>query len=246
MKLIVNADDFGYSKAVNLGILEVYKHGVLTSATMMTNMPGVEHAFQLYKENPGLGVGIHLVLSAGKPVNSNVPSLVDDRGYFKKLNVLEKEADIEDIKKEFNSQMEKFTSFGFMPTHIDSHHHIHFDPRILSIVVDMARKYNLPIRQSKKDLEDKGYSDIKSVENFIGKFYGKDLSIDKFIELIELSKDSNTAEMMCHPGYVDKILLDNSSYNVHRTNEVDILTSSKAIEIIKKYNIQLINYKNLN
>lgn len=246
MKLIVNGDDFGYSKAVNLGILEAYNNGILTSATMMVNMPGVEHAFELCKENPGLGVGIHLVLSAGKPIHPNVPSLVDDRGFFKKLTDIQKEADIEDIQKEFNSQMEKFISFGFMPTHIDSHHHIHFDDKILSLVIDMARKYNLPIRYSKKDLVDKGYLDINSVEKFVGTFYGEYLTIDKLVEIIEQSKDSETVEIMCHPGYVDKILLDNSSYNIHRANEVDILTSPKAGKIIKQYNIQLINYKDLN
>lgn len=64
-KVIINADDFGYSAAVNAGIIKAYQDGVLTSTTLMANMSGRDGAIQLAKENQGLGVGGHLVLTCG-------------------------------------------------------------------------------------------------------------------------------------------------------------------------------------
>ena len=69
MKLIINADDFGYSNGVNYGIIDAFKNGILTSTTCLTNMPGFNHAIQLAKENPNLGIGIHLTLTCGKPLH---------------------------------------------------------------------------------------------------------------------------------------------------------------------------------
>ncbi len=211
----------------------------------MTNMPGVEHAILLCKENLELGVGIHLVLTTGKPVNKKVPSLVNEKGYFKGVKNWEETVDIEDIRKEFKSQIEKFLSFGFMPTHIDSHHHVHFNPKILPIVIDMAREYNLPIRFTKEDLNNNGFDDINSVEHFVGDFYGDGLTIEKFEEIIESNIKYESIDIMCHPAYVDQSLLSNSSYNIQRINELNILTSPEVFEIIKKHNIELINYKQL-
>ncbi len=82
MKLIINADDFGYSKGINYGIFEACKNGVLTSATLMTGMPGAEHASEMMKEIPKLGVGLHLNTALGKPGNSNRKTLTDKNGFF--------------------------------------------------------------------------------------------------------------------------------------------------------------------
>ena len=59
-KLINNADDFGYSHAINYGIIDSYLDGILTSTTLMPGMPGFQHAVALAKKNPCLGNGIHL------------------------------------------------------------------------------------------------------------------------------------------------------------------------------------------
>ena len=245
IKLIINADDFGYSKAVNYGIIEGHKDGIVTSTTLMTNMPDAEHAVSLCKENPNLGVGIHLVLTAGKPVNKDVPSLVDEKGYFKRKYNRKENINLEDVRKEFKSQMERFLSFGFMPTHIDSHHHIHFNSNILPIIVDMAREYDLPIRFTKEKLNNKGYRDVKSVEYFTDEFYGDNISVGNFEKIINRNIKCESVDIMCHPGYLDQSLKLNSSYDIERINELDILTNSAVFEIVEKYNIDLINYKEL-
>lgn len=81
--LIINADDFGYSKAVNLGIMESHINGVLTSTTLMANMPGVDHAVSLLKDMPNLCVGAHLTLTCGKPMlGEKVSTLIKENEYF--------------------------------------------------------------------------------------------------------------------------------------------------------------------
>lgn len=247
IKLIVNADDFGYSKGINLGIIEGFENGILTSTTLMTNMPGAEHAFSLMDKYKNLlNVGIHLVLGAGSPVSQNVYSLIDNNGNFHKMNTLLELAMISDIEKEFNSQMEKFLSFGYKPTHIDCHQHSHKNKDILDIVLKIAHKYSLPLRMFDKGELLKGkYAHIKTIDYFVGEFYGEDISIELIKSLIEESLNHNTVELMCHPGYVDQILLDNSSYNTKRAKELSILISKEIKEFIIKNNIELINYKNI-
>ena len=103
MKLIVNADDFGISKAVTLGILEAHKNGIVKSTTLMCNMEDAEYAANLSKNYNDLGVGIHFVLTVGKPLSKDVQSLVDENGNFKSNSLIMKTAKIEDIRKEFNA-----------------------------------------------------------------------------------------------------------------------------------------------
>ena len=81
-KLIVNADDFGISEGAVLGIIAAYQQGILTSTTCMMNMPYTDMAISLAKQHPQLGLGIHLVLTLGKPLTSNCKSFIDENGNF--------------------------------------------------------------------------------------------------------------------------------------------------------------------
>ncbi|WP_145838534.1 ChbG/HpnK family deacetylase, partial [Bacillus paralicheniformis] len=75
--LIINADDFGFSRGVNLGIIEAFQHGVLTSTTLMVNMQEAEHAVELARQNRELGVGVHLTLTAGRPILGGLHMITD-------------------------------------------------------------------------------------------------------------------------------------------------------------------------
>ena len=86
MKVVFNADDFGYSKAVNYGIIEAFKSGVVRSTSILVTTPYFDHAVNLYNEykDLGLGVGIHLNLMMGKPLCDGLDTLVDANGNFYK------------------------------------------------------------------------------------------------------------------------------------------------------------------
>lgn len=119
--LIVNADDFGLSPGVNYGIIEAHRHGLVTSTTAMMNAGGIEHAAEISADYPLLGVGLHFVLSYGRPLSA-MPSLVREGHLGKWVWEVAKQGSLadEDIVAELHQQFDRFVSlFGRQPTHID-------------------------------------------------------------------------------------------------------------------------------
>ncbi|MBT2215978.1 chitin disaccharide deacetylase [Virgibacillus dakarensis] len=241
-KLIINADDFGYSKGVNLGIIEAYKNGIVTSSTMMTNMPFADDAAALAKVNPGLGVGVHLVLDCGFPVNNNVPSLIDKEGKFRKIDGMSWNAEERDIEKEYTSQIEKFLSFGLVPTHLDSHHHLHGHEKVFPIVEKLANKYNLPIRNVTNH---SGATQLNMVQYFDQRFYGDQLTSDVLLKILDKVGSYDSAEIMTHPAYIDEALLSGSSYALQRARELTILTDKKILQNILDKDVELVTYRDI-
>ncbi|MFD2443834.1 chitin disaccharide deacetylase [Bacillus sp. CGMCC 1.16607] len=222
--LIVNADDFGLSHGVNYGILDSHLYGIVNSATMMMNAPGTDHAIKLAKKYPSLKVGIHLVLTCGKPLLQDVPSLVDQNGNFNSLSTLTSRLDIslDELEREWTAQIEKFLVSGLSLTHIDSHHHVHTLEEFLPVVQKLANKYKIPVRTN-------GSNRMENVESFsdlcLFDFYGDGVTNDFFNKLLERIEDGKKVEVMCHPAYMDNYLLRSSSYTFNRLRELEILTT---------------------
>jgi len=145
-RLIINADDFGLSPGVNRGILAAFRDGVLSSTTMLVNLPYFEDAVSLAVANPELPVGIHLSLLWGSPVSdpAAVPSLVERDGRFpRSLTVLARRyvlgaLEMDHVRTEFRAQIVRFQHAGVTPTHVDTHKHVHCLPGILQALVDVA------------------------------------------------------------------------------------------------------------
>lgn len=221
IKLIVNADDFGYSNAVNYGILDAFKYGVVRSTTMMMNMPGTEHAVKLAKENPSLGVGIHLVLTCGKPLLHDVDSLTDEEGNFFRNpdQFFSNHISMSDVEREWRTQIELFLSCGLTPTHIDSHHHMHARRELRAVIEKLAQAYDLPVRKY-AGMKINSFTDELNVD-----FFGENISHSVLDDAVSTIEDKKSLEIMVHPGYLDSVILNGSSYNVERVKEVDVLTS---------------------
>lgn len=227
IRLIVNADDFGYSRGVNFGIIDAHRRGIVTSATMMMNMPGAEHAIDLAKQNPSLGVGIHLVLTCGRPICPDVPSLVGEDGAFKSLkDVTPNSIVLEEVEREWTAQIEKFLQSGLTPTHLDSHHHVHTVPELLPVVQKLAHQYgdlSVRINGSEPLAGVRPFSDV-FCHDFFAEGVQKDY-FDKLAEKVKLEDTPSTWEVMVHPAYVDQSVLTGSSYHTKRAEELDILTT---------------------
>lgn len=254
-KLIINADDFGYSYAVNLGIVKSHVNGVLTSTTLMANMNGTSHAIELSKKMPTLAVGVHLTLTCGKPIlGKAVSSLIKEDGYFHKLSDFEKgtiKIDEEELYMEWKAQIDKLYSAGIKLSHIDSHHHIHTFEIPAKIAKILSNEYNLPVRNC-SEIKNNGevnfldlcnYDPIRNMDTKYGTVR------DECFKVIEsnILKNINfeKSEAMCHPAFLDTPLLEGSSFNVARIREVDILCDPQMIELINKYKIKLCNYTNI-
>ena len=150
-RLILNADDFGLTRGVNEAIVRAHRDGVLTSATLMANGPAFEHAVELAKANPSLGVGCHLVLVGGVCVASprEIPSLADREGNLPaSLGALVARLSSgkirsADIERELRAQVEKIIAAGIGPTHFDTHKHTHVHPRVLDALGRVAQDFSV-------------------------------------------------------------------------------------------------------
>jgi hopanoid biosynthesis associated protein HpnK len=162
-QLILNADDFGLTRGVNEGIIRAHREGILTSATLMACGPAFDHAVELAKRNPRLGIGCHLVLVGGKPIAQleEIPSLVSKDGnlhdslgsFVTRLStgiIRPKE-----IERELRAQILKIRSAGVEPTHLDTHKHTHAHPVVMRALSRVARELGIPrVRKPMESLRD--------------------------------------------------------------------------------------------
>ncbi len=150
-QLIINADDFGINEMVNLGIIQGYLNGIITSTTIMPSGNAFDHAIMLASANKELGVGIHLTLVGETSLcdPQMIPSLVNNEGYlslhyteFLRRYCLGK-IKLNDIRKELTAQVKKVVDCGVSITHLDSHQHMHIVPGIIDIIIDIAKHFGI-------------------------------------------------------------------------------------------------------
>ena len=250
-RMILNSDDFGITEGVTIGTIHAHVDGVLTSTTCMMNMPFAEFALNLAKDYPDLGVGIHLVFTAGRPLIDGAKSFTDEHGNFRKLGTYTataengltnfvSEADPDELYAEWKAQIEKFIQIaGKKPTHIDSHHHSHLFPNHQEVSIRLAKEYDLPMRQDTQIIDH--YEFVRCD----GAFYGTTLTNSDLIDIMK-NNDDEILEIMCHPGYVDQRMMDISGYSIPRATEMAIIRSEEVKQFVKDNNIELITYADLN
>ena len=229
--LIVNADDFGLCKAQNYGIIEAFRNGVVTSTTAMMNAGGVEHAAALSTENPALAVGMHFVLTLGKPL-SPMPNLARNGELGKWIwEVAEQGAlPLDEIAQELKCQFVRFTEiFGRIPTHIDSHHHVHMIPQIFPIVEAFAQHQDVAMRIDRDVIQQHNIPlcGARSTAAFDSTFYGDSITEELFLSILDHAnqRGDHSLEIMCHPSFIDNTILG-SKYCYPRLAELDVLTSA--------------------
>ena len=149
-RLIINADDFGYSAGVTLGIIEAHAAGSVTSTSMMANGVDWENAVRLARANRKLDVGIHLNLVQGRPL-LRVPSLTDPAtSEFYPLGALARRAmlgriDADELEAETLAQIARVRGAGIAVTHLDSHRHAHAMPGIFPVVARVASEVGIRV-----------------------------------------------------------------------------------------------------
>ena len=146
-KFILNADDFGMSKAYNRAVLEGYNNGFLSSASLCANGKAFNAAVnEILPECPDLGLGVHLNIVEGKPL-TKVDLLVNKKGKFNKgfVSLLLNSGNeklLYQIEQEFRAQIEQVLKYAQVD-HLDSHVHVHAIPNIFNIVCKLAKEYGI-------------------------------------------------------------------------------------------------------
>jgi predicted glycoside hydrolase/deacetylase ChbG (UPF0249 family) len=148
-RLIVHADDFGLSEAVNRAVLEAHENGIVTSTSIMAGGDAFEHAAALASRCRSLDVGVHLTLTEQRPVAPSVPSLVGADGQFAPharqfaKRYLRGKIALADVRTELDAQIRRAREHGVQPTHLDGHQHVHALPGIARVVADLARAHGI-------------------------------------------------------------------------------------------------------
>jgi len=150
-RLIVNADDFGFTSGINRAIVEAHTRGVVTSSTLMANGPAFTEAAQLAPTVAGLSIGCHVVLIDGEPVLAPhlIPSLVSNSAagapHFRDglksfaARALSGQLHPEQIEAETAAQIRKLQAAGIAVSHVDTHKHTHLFPQVLKPLLRAAR-----------------------------------------------------------------------------------------------------------
>lgn len=252
-KLIVRADDFGMTESTSLGVLKAYHDGIVTSTSVMVNMPGSEQAPQLLKNCPSLCIGLHVNLVIGKPISDcgKIPSLVDQKGEFisskarREMMAQGKEPlpDKEDNYLEVEAQINRFYDlFGYYPEYLDTH-------AIQSVCLDqvleaLAEKYHCVFL---------GYyggqsRNVSNTPNKLKDIYRHYYDHDPQLLIVSCEKDITDQELVMivlHPGYLNEYIFTHSSLIRERVKDIVALTSPETKRWIHENNIQLISHRDL-
>lgn len=216
--LIVNGDDFGASRGINRGILELYELGVLTSTSLMIGMSAAAEAIELARAAAGLGVGLHVELT-----REDGTELVDF-------------SDHDRCAAAINAQFDAFwEQLGRLPTHVDAHQNVHRDERLRAPFQTIAARYGVPLRE---------HSPVRYFSSFYGQWDGEPhpehISIESLLAMLDRELHDGITELSCHPGYPDPGFA--SPYDSEREIEVRTLSDPRFREYLKAHHVALINF----
>jgi hopanoid biosynthesis associated protein HpnK len=150
-RLIVNADDFGRSASINQAVIRAHREGILTTASLMVNEPACEEAVALARENPTLGVGLHLTLLCGHAAlpPEQIPGLVNAQGEFPTnpagagFRYFFQRSLREQLRHELHAQFQKFRAAGLPLDHVNGHLHLHLHPTVFGILMADAAQLGI-------------------------------------------------------------------------------------------------------
>ena len=272
MKMMIQADDYGITKAVVDGIVECAKQGMMTQTGIFTNMPWVDYAAKRIKEVPHVLLGQDLNLSTGGPVTDPklIPTLVQENGQFLTSSMHKKKdkedphhVTYEEAYLEYDNQVKKFIElFDKLPGYIGGHawfseetdkalHDIAEKYGILDVMLQINPKIGFNLEEDLESqwsgpiLSDNGQWEFNPLTQSINdplKMF-KDGKFDKILKSALENKD--VFFLHTHAGYLDRDLLQLSSYNVIRAMEAGFLCSKELKQWVKDNDIELINYLDL-
>jgi predicted glycoside hydrolase/deacetylase ChbG (UPF0249 family) len=241
--LIINADDLGISFEVNRGIFYAYEHGVVTDSSLLVNGASSQEAVTMLKANPQFPAGIHIDLdpllaweSPGKEkfTRQELNRIMNESTFIKK------------IKQEIHEQIEAFLDTGLIPSHIDTHHHVHGFPRIFETLMEAMDRYGIKaLRFSKKGYTLLGREDIlfspetaQWMEHTLREKGAShpDFLIDPLFPFSLHGLPAGVAELMVHPSM---------GGDPWRQRDLEMLMDTLFMKTVGDEGIQLISFSEI-
>ena len=264
--LVVNADDFGFTRDVNQGIIQAHVHGILTSTTLMATSgpqvksPAFDDAVRLAKDHPSLDIGCHLVLVGEPPFPATVAKLIQAIA-LKRIRVYD----------ELAAQVRRILDAGLQPSHLDTHKHTHLLPTVLDAVARISEEFRIPwvrrpfdfplqpgaiawkrraiisafgvVRKRSERVLTRHH--CRFTDHFAGFQLTGNYDASTLVELIRSLPEGST-EFMCHPGLCgDELRASRTRLKESREQELRALTSPKVRAALVEYNVRLAAFPQL-
>jgi chitin disaccharide deacetylase len=225
-RLVVNADDFGLSDGVNLGILRAHAEGIVTATSLMVHGAAAAQAAAAAGENPALDVGLHVDLA----------EWVCENGEWRPLYEIVDTGDATAVAAELEHQLERFQKLtGRLPTHLDSHQHVHREEPTRSIVCRRAKELRLPVRHHGR-------------VRYCGEFYGQGrvgaplpeaIEPPQLVRLIE-QLPAGATEICCHPA---ASVTPGLAYGPERLRELESLCDPSVRAAVDRAGVRLCTFR---
>ena len=267
--LAVNADDFGFTRDVNSGIVAAHTDGILTSTTLMANGSAFDDAVRLARDVPTLDIGVHFVLVGGnsllepaRPFPDSVPELIQAI-LLRRIHVYD----------ELRVQILRIVDAGLRPTHVDTHKHTHLFPPVLDAVARLAeefgvawvrRPFDLPITGSPTEIPWTKRAISRVFRSVRGQFHAKlarhhcrttdwfagfqftgRLHSEDVIHLLRHLPEGTT-EFMVHPGHCgEELMAAKTRLKGSRAVELKALVDPRVSEAVRAAGIALTPYSRM-
>jgi Uncharacterized protein conserved in bacteria len=261
MKLLVQGDDFGFTRAVTLGIVDSIDRGILRNTGLFTNMPATEFAVSFIKDRPQACFGIDFNIVSGRSVApaSEIPSLVDENGEFIRSTVRIKDPRFateegrramfpyDEVYREIRAQYDRYVELvGTKPGYLHGHSlgHEHYHEAILQVAEESGVPYS-GVTREKFDFAGfprpsgppkKEFNPIEQLEKN---------AVQRVLENSDYFLSHEYVVIVGHPGYIDDELLQLTTLSLERCKDAEMCMSPKILKWVEDNNIELITYYDL-
>jgi predicted glycoside hydrolase/deacetylase ChbG (UPF0249 family) len=263
--LIIHADDFGETEQITLGICEGIEAGVVTSASIMANMPATEFALGRARTLADrASFGVHLTLCEGRPL-TRAPSLSNARGEFCSkrelfLRSVSGRLRLSEVEAEVGAQLERVAAGGVRVSHLDGHKHLHQLPVVCSAVANVARRHGLERVRLAARHGIAGYSTPSSAVRELLSIHAArvfrasnlrfprcliDIRVCMLLasqpeKWARLARSNGIVEIFCHPG--TELADQEKPGSCHRSEELEFLLSPQMRGLIEAGESRLVSY----
>jgi len=247
-KLLIRADDLGYSEGINYGIEKSVRDGLIRSVGFMVNMPSSVHGYELIK-NLQVCLGQHTNICVGRPLTDPklIPSITNENGEFKSSKQYRSANEdfvvLHEVIIEIEAQYKRYKEIVGEDPHYFEGHAVQSENFFKGLEI-VAKKHNLkylPFSMTNEPVivgDTKVYMSMESMKPDYNPF-------DALVRVLDIPHEDGCDVFVCHPGYLDGFIIKNSSLLWPRPLEVDMLCDQETKEYIKKSKVKLVTYDDL-
>lgn len=263
--IVIHADDFGETVTITNGIRRGIEAGVLTSTSIMANMPATTYALAAFPALAGqASFGVHLNLCEGRPLTCG-SSLMDEAGDFHPKRFLIRRAfsgrlSLADLEKEISAQIALVRDAGVPISHVDGHKHLHQLPIVSTAVANVLPRFGIGrvrlTRVRKLVRLGKGGNLLRELAAWRAARIFRRAGLQSPVRMVDLGDILNrgfgrrgpgslvdprgVVELCCHPELTSAAALKPSSHQ--RSQELEYLLSPRFRELLVEIQARLVSY----